>query len=77
MNPLDENDAASWAKSLGALAGELPRIRPELPLTQLDSVVPAPLPPRLSPILDHIRQRHQRRQNAADKLHAQAFLKGR
>jgi hypothetical protein len=77
MNPLNETDvvrqqARSWSGRLGNLAAELPATGPEAAFTQLDA--PPPLPTRLLTILDHLRQRHQRREHAADKLRAQEFV---
>jgi hypothetical protein len=78
MNALNETDVArqqarSWSGRLGSLAAELPVIRPEAASPQL-AAAPAALPARLSAILGHFRQRHQRRQQAADQLRAQEFV---
>jgi hypothetical protein len=81
MTPLNETDVArqqarSWSGRLGTLAAELPATRPEAAFTQLDSRHPAAFPARLLSILDSLRQRHQRRQQAADKLRANEFMSG-
>jgi hypothetical protein len=80
MTPLNETDVArqqarSWSGRLGSLAAELPAVSPEAAFTQLDTPRSA-LPTRLSWILNHFRQRHQRRQEAADKLRANHFIMG-
>jgi hypothetical protein len=79
MNPLNETDVArqqarSWSGRLGSLAAELPAIRPEAAFTQLDNAPPSALPTRLLSMLGHLRQRQQRRQEAADKLRANEFM---
>jgi hypothetical protein len=76
MNLLNENDATrqdarSWSGTLGRLAAELPMIRPGA-FRQFDAA-PAT---RLSSILSHLRQRHQRQEHAADKLRAHEFIMG-
>jgi hypothetical protein len=81
MNLLTDSDAArqaarSWSGRLGNLAAELPLIRPEAAVTKLDTTPPSALPARLSAILLHLRQRHQRQEHAADKLRAQEFVMG-
>jgi hypothetical protein len=81
MNQLNDNhaarhDARTWSGRLGSLAAELPAPRPTGALTHLDAVSPAGLPTRLSSILDHLRQRRQRQEHAADQLRAQEFLRG-
>jgi GNAT superfamily N-acetyltransferase len=68
--------ARNWSGRLGSMAAELPAIKPEGPFTQLVTVSPAAFPTRLSSILDHLRQRRQRQQHAADNLRAQEFLSG-
>jgi hypothetical protein len=79
MNMLNENDtirqqATTLSARLGNLAASSSAIRPQAAFDQLDS---APtLPTRLSSILDHLRQRAQRREHAADKLRAQEFMTG-
>jgi hypothetical protein len=78
MNPLNETDVAmqqarTWSERLGSLAAELPATRHYAALTQLGTP-PAALPTRLTSILNHLRQRHQRRQHAADKLRANEFV---
>ena len=80
MNPLNANNPAhqaarSWAAKLGTLATELPMIRPEAASTQ-PGVTPPAFPSRLSILLNHLRQRRQRREHAAAKLRAQEFLAG-
>jgi hypothetical protein len=80
MNPLNETDVArqrgrSWSGRLGNLAAELPAIRPEAAFNQL-SAPPAAFLTRLAAIFNHLRQRHQRREHAADKLRAQEFIMG-
>jgi len=80
MSPLNETDMArqqarSWSEQIGNLAAELPATRPEAAFTQLGTP-PAALPTRLSWILNHLRQRHQRREHAADKLRANEFIMG-
>jgi hypothetical protein len=77
MTPLNETDVArqqarSWSGRLGNLAAASPTTRPEAAFTQLDA--PPPLPTRLLSILDNLRQRHQRQEDAADKLRAQEFM---
>jgi hypothetical protein len=77
MNSLTTNDsarqAASWSGRLGRLAAELPANRPPVASPPLsDGAVPS----RLSAILNHIRQRRQRQEHAADKLRAQEFVMG-
>jgi len=79
MNPLNETDvsrqqARSWSGRLGSLAATSPAVRPEAPFPQLDSRHPAAFPTRLLSILDNLRQRHQRREHAADKLRANEFV---
>jgi hypothetical protein len=79
MNLLTVNDpvledARSWSRRLGNLAAASPAVRPGAALTQFDAPPPADLPTRLTLILDHLRQRHQRRQHAADKLRAEEFV---
>jgi hypothetical protein len=79
MNLLTVNDPAledarTWSGRLGHLAAASPATRPEAAFTQLDSAPPAALPTRLSAILNHLRQRHQRQEHAADKLRAQEFV---
>jgi hypothetical protein len=78
MSPLNETDVArqqarSWSEQIGNLAAELPATRPEAALTQLGTR-PTALPNRLTLILNHLRQRHQKREHAADKLRAQEFV---
>jgi len=69
VNPLNENEAAqTWSARLGSLAAESPA-------SQLDTAYPN-LSPRLSAVLQHLRQRHQRQQDAADKLRANEFILG-
>jgi hypothetical protein len=77
MNPLNETDVArqqarSWSGRLGNLAAASPATRPGAAFDQLDA--PPPLPPRLLSILNYLRQRHQRREHAADKLRANEFV---
>jgi hypothetical protein len=77
VNLFHENDTArqyarSWSERLGTLAAASPATRPEAAFDQLDA--PPPLPTRLLSILDHLRQRHQRQQHAADKLRANEFM---
>jgi hypothetical protein len=79
MNLLNENDrsrqaARAWSGRLGTLAAASPAVRPGAAFDQLD--VPPPLPTRLSLILNHLRQRAQRREYAADKLRANEFMTG-
>jgi hypothetical protein len=79
MNPLYANDvtrqqATALSERLGILAAASSSARPGAAFNQLDAT--APLPTRLSSILDHFRQRAQRRENAADKLRAQEFMTG-
>jgi hypothetical protein len=79
VNPLNETDEArqqarTWSGRLGTLAAELPAIRLGAPFNQLDATPLAALPTRLTSILNHLRQRAQRRQEAADKLRAQEFI---
>jgi hypothetical protein len=81
MNPLNKSDVArqaarSWSGRLGSLAAEVPAIRPEAAFTQLDTTSAPALPARMSSILNHLRQRAQRREHAADKLRAQEFMMG-
>jgi hypothetical protein len=68
--------ARSWSGRLGNLAGELPKIRPEAALAQLDTTSAPTLPARLSWILKRLRQHNRIRDHAADKLRAQEFLAG-
>jgi hypothetical protein len=80
MNPLNETDVArqqarSWSEQIGNLAAASPTTRTGTALDQLDAT-PAALPTRLTLILNHLRQRHQRGQHAADKLRAQEFIMG-
>jgi hypothetical protein len=78
MTPINSPDpsqqARTWAERLGSLAAASPATDREPAATQLGGS-PA-FPARLSPILDHFRQRHQRRQHAADTLRAEEFLSG-
>jgi hypothetical protein len=81
MNPLNETDVArqqarTWSERLGNLAAELPATGPDAAFTQLDSRHPVAFPARLLSILDNLRQRAQRRQQAADKLRANHFIRG-
>jgi hypothetical protein len=80
MNCTNEHDPARQAAlalsgRLGSLAAERPAARPGVNVTQSDAVTPA-LPPRLSAILGHLRQRARIREHAADKLRANVFLVG-
>jgi hypothetical protein len=72
-NHTARQDARGWSGRLGSLAAELPATRPEATFTQLGAL-PAALPTRLTLILNQLRQRHQRREHAADKLRAQEFV---
>jgi hypothetical protein len=79
MNPLHDSDLASqqaraWSGRLGSLAATSPATGPDAGFTQLDSRHPAAFPARLLSILDNLRQRAQRRQQAADKLSANEFM---
>jgi hypothetical protein len=78
MNLLNENDrsrqaARAWSERLGSLAAASPATRPEATFLLLDKA-PPPLPTRLLSILDNLRQRHQEREHAADKLRANEFM---
>jgi len=69
MNPLNQpdlarQDARTWSARLGNLAGQSPAL-------QLETFSPP-----LSAVLQHLRQRHQRQQDAADKLRANEFILG-
>jgi hypothetical protein len=66
--------ARTWSGRLGTLAAASPAVRPGAALTQLGAALPPALPIRLAPILNHLRQRHQRRQHAADELRAEEFV---
>jgi hypothetical protein len=79
MKLLNENDKArqdarSWSGRLGDLAASSPAVRSEAAFDQPDA--PLPLSTRLSSILNHLRQRARRRQDAAEKLRAQEFVMG-
>jgi hypothetical protein len=79
MNMPNDNEpirqqARSWSQRLGTLAAASSAIKPGAALNQLDATTS--LPTRLSSILDHLRQRAQRREHAADKLRAQEFMTG-
>jgi hypothetical protein len=76
---LNDNDtitqqARTFSERLGNLAAASSARRPAAAFNQLDAIT-AP-PTRLSTILDHFRQRAQRREHAADKLRAQEFMTG-
>jgi hypothetical protein len=78
MNPLNETDVArgqarNWSGRLGNLAAGNSAARPRAAPLRLDTLSSA-FPPCLSAILNHLRQRHQRRQQAAEKLRAQEFV---
>jgi hypothetical protein len=78
MTPLRETDLASqqaraWSAHLGALAAAPPAVRPGAAFDQLGTPPPA-LPTRLRSILDNLRERHRRREHAADKLRANEFM---
>ena len=78
MKPANETavsrqQARSWSGRLGNLAAASPATRSEAAFPQLDNA-PPPLPTRLLSILDNLRQRHQRREHAADKLRANEFM---
>jgi hypothetical protein len=80
MDPLYPDDPArqaarSLSERLGILAATSPAGRREAPDLQLDAR-PSALTPRLSAILNHLRQRRQRQELAADKLRAQEFIMG-
>jgi hypothetical protein len=79
MNPLHANDvtrqqATALSEQLGTLAAASSASRPEAAFNEFNTT--APPPTRLSSILDHFRQRAQRREHAADKLRAQEFMTG-
>jgi hypothetical protein len=78
MSPLHEAELArqqarAWSERLGRLAATSAAISPE-PASMQPNTLPSPLLARLSAILSHFRQRHQRRQHAADKLRANEFI---
>jgi hypothetical protein len=78
MNPLHDSDLArqqarAWSEHLGTLAAASPAVRPGAAFTQLGTP-PSALPTRWLSILDNLRQRHQRQQDAADKLRVQEFI---
>ena len=80
MNAFRETDLANqqaraWSAHLGALAVASRASPPGAALTQLNTL-PSGLPPRVSAILNHLRQRRQRQEQAADKLRAQEFMMG-
>jgi hypothetical protein len=79
MIPLHANDvtrqqATTLSERLGNLAAASSATRPDAAFNQFDAT--APIPTRLSFILDHFRRRAQRREHAADKLRAQEFMAG-
>jgi hypothetical protein len=79
MNPLNETDEARqqarfWSERLGTLAAAFPAVRPGAAFDQLDTASGSVLPTRLLSVLDDLRQRHQRREHAADKLRANEFM---
>jgi hypothetical protein len=69
MNPPNNSaqQARTWSSNLGTLAAEQPAITP-IRLGEGDT--------RLAAIVQHIRQRHQSREHAHDKLRAQEFVMG-
>ena len=81
MNPLHDSDVARqqariWSERLGRQAARLPTMRPDAVLTQLDAIPPFAFSTSLPAILDHLRQRRERQEHAADKLRASEFMTG-
>jgi hypothetical protein len=78
ISPLHKTDPASQqaragSEHLGALAAASPATGPGAHFTQLDAR-PSALTPRLAAFLSRLRQRRQRRQEAAEKFRAQEFV---
>jgi hypothetical protein len=67
--------AQAFSERLGSLAAEFPSTQPAPTATQLNAT-PAPLPTRLFALLADFRQRAQRRQETAEKLRAEEFMRG-
>jgi hypothetical protein len=74
MNPLNDpqQDARTWSEQLGRQAADLSTSNSQPAAMQFDT----PPQTRLATILDHFKQRAQRREQVAAKFRANEFLTG-